>query len=374
MDDQEEIKDKVNWKKASIKVYLNGKIAYNSRTGIRGRGNATWTEYPKKPYNLKLENKDGLLGMKKHKRWCLLALYRGIIGNDLMFECSRRAKALQFVPDGKFVELILNGKFMGLYYLCEQITIDKNRINISTLKPEQTSYPEISGGFLLEYDELFDEEYCFTSPVCGYPVNIKKPDDDVPEEQVNYVKSYIHKLEDELTKIEKGEDSNYQDYLDVESFADYMLVLGAVGNYEAYKPRSVFMYKGRDGVDSPVGTVCKLKAGPLWDQEIFNNHTTWFYWGENSNALYYKYLFRDASFIKVLKERWSPYKQSVLGLNGDQSILEYLNSTVNQISYSAKRDLDYWKNESFVFEKEVNRVMDTFTETINWMDNQIMSY
>lgn len=65
------------------------------------------------------------------------------------------------------------------------------------------------------------------------------------------------------------EESHYADYLDRDNFAEYWMVLETIGNYEAYKPRSVKLYKGRDGVDSPEGTVCKLKAGPLWDQELF---------------------------------------------------------------------------------------------------------
>lgn len=43
-----------------------------------------------------------------------------------------------------------------------------------------------------------------------------------------------------------------------------------------------------NGVDSPEGTVCKLKAGPLWDQELFEVNQEF-----NSRDMYsYKYLFK----------------------------------------------------------------------------------
>ena len=39
---------------------------------IRGRGNSTWS-FPKKPYQIKFDNKENVLGMPKDKKWILLA-------------------------------------------------------------------------------------------------------------------------------------------------------------------------------------------------------------------------------------------------------------------------------------------------------------
>lgn len=113
----------------------NEGLTYSDTTSIKGRGNITWTNYPKKPYALKLKDKAGLLGLTKHKRFCLLALYHGYLGNYYMAEVSKRAPNLEWVPEGKYVELVLNGKFQGLYYLSEQIKVDKNRVNIAKMKP-----------------------------------------------------------------------------------------------------------------------------------------------------------------------------------------------------------------------------------------------
>ena len=365
------IKSKTVWRDAGIKILnTDGTVSDLGATQIRGRGNWTWDKYPKKPYALKLGTKQPVMGMPAHKRWCLLALYRGFIGNPLMFEATRRAPALGWAPRGQFVELVLNGKFQGLYYLCEQIKIDENRVNITKLKETDVTYPAVSGGYLLEYDEVFDEPYKFTSGEFGLPVQLKSPDENVPDAQFNYIKGFINDMEKELKKIGK-EESRYTDYLDMENFAEYWMVLESITNYEAYKPRSVKMYKGRDGVDSPKGTVCKLKAGPLWDQELFLVDHTF----NTRDAHYFKYLFRDPAFVAAVKEHWKTYKSNLLGNDRYKRFVDYLNEDiVALIDGSAQRDLQFWGNDYFTFEDEVATVRKGFESKIQWMDGKINSF
>ena len=363
------ITDRENWKEASLKI-LNpdGSTDDLGSTGIRGRGNWTWEKYPKKPYALKLDERQPVLGMPAHKRWVLLALYRGFIGNALMFEATRRAPAMKWAPRGQFVEFVLNGKYQGLYYLCEQIKIDKDRVDIAELAPEDVNYPEVSGGYLLEYDQLYDEEYKFMSYGFNLPVQLKAPNTDVPDEQFNYIRNYINEMEAEILKIGKSGGSRYGDYLDIDSFADYWLVLETICNYEAYKPRSVKMYKGRDGVDSPKGTVSKLMAGPLWDQEWFLVDREF----NSKNMYYFKYLFRDPEFVNTVKTRWETYKSNILGNDTYIPFLEYLNQIVATIEISANRDISYWDNGYFTLSSEVTPVRNGFLKKINWMDTQIL--
>ena len=57
---------------------------------IRGRGNTTWS-FPKKPYQIKFDNKENVLGMPKDKKWILLANYsdKTMLRNELAFVLSR---------------------------------------------------------------------------------------------------------------------------------------------------------------------------------------------------------------------------------------------------------------------------------------------
>ena len=369
-DTGKDITSRTTWKGARIQIMgSDWKMTVLGKTEIRGRGNWTWEKYPKKPYALKLENPQSVLGMPAHKRWVLLAQYRGFIGNPLMFEATRRAPGLGWAPRGEFVELVLNGKFRGLYYLCEQIKIDKDRVNITKLKAADTEYPAVSGGYLLEYDELYDEPFKFKSSSFRLPVQIKSPSDTLPDAQFNYIKGFINEMEAEIKKIGTGKESRYADYIDVDSFADWWLVLETIANYEAYKPRSVKFYKGRDGVDSPPGTVCKLKAGPLWDQELFLVDKQF-----NSKDMYYfKYLFKDPEFVATVKRRWEVYKSNILGNDRYPDLVEYMDSFVARIKESANRDIAMWENPYFTLSSEVQTVRRGFHSKIEWMDAQIQA-
>ena len=358
----EEILDKVNWKQAQMKVILDG-TSRDYEIEVRGRGNQTWV-YPKKPYALKLKKKEDLLGMPKHKRWVLLALYRGFIGHAFAFEATRRAPSIDWAPRGQFVEMVLNGKYQGLYYLCEQIKIDKERIDIAELKADDEDYPAISGGYLLECDELFDEDVKFRSAYYNRPYQLKSK---VTEAQFNYIRDFINDMESEILKIGTDTVSHYGDYIDVENFADYWMTLEMVNNYEAFKPRSVKLYKGRDGIDSPVGTVCKLKAGPLWDQEVLLMNYDLY----STYAMYYSKLFQDPFFVSLVKKRWETYMSNICGNDEYISLLYYTTLIYNDIKRSADRDVDFWDNTYFTLDQEYENVASRIDSRIDWMDKVI---
>ena len=72
---------------------------------------------------------------------------RTLLRNDVAFEIARKCPALPWTPRGLFVELYLNGKHRGNYYLCEHIKIDKNRVNIDETK-------SLWYGYLFEHDSF----------------------------------------------------------------------------------------------------------------------------------------------------------------------------------------------------------------------------
>ena len=104
---------------------------------IKGRGNWTWT-FNKKPYRLKLDDKAALLGMNKSKHFALLAHAddnRAFMRNATGFEVSRMS-GLPWTPADKPCEVILNGDYIGLYFLTETIRFDKKRVNMTN--PDDT--------------------------------------------------------------------------------------------------------------------------------------------------------------------------------------------------------------------------------------------
>lgn len=128
---------------------------------FKGRGNSTWA-WAKKPYAIKLDSKESVLGMDKHKRWVLLAnlIDKSMMRNSVAFmlaETVYSANKSDYVwtPHGHSVELVLNGEHKGNYLLCEQIKIDENRVNAGKFVSENT---EGDQGYIIECDRLWGSD------------------------------------------------------------------------------------------------------------------------------------------------------------------------------------------------------------------------
>ncbi len=342
---------------------------------IRGRGNSTWN-YPKKPYAIKLDKKAKLLGMPEHKRWVLLANWmdRTCMRNTVAFEIARRTKDLDWTPRGQFVEVVLNGKFLGNYYLCEQIKVDEERVNIAEMKSGDIAGDALTGGYILELDTYFDEVNKFRTNhgtyagVTGLPIMIKEPDEDVlVSQQFSYIKDYVCNLEELLYRPDISTNSAYKDYLDINSFIDWWFVYELTCNAEPKHPKSSYMYKDKLG---------KLKAGPVWD----------FDWGTfvpaiNSfcikSSIWYGRLFSSPDFVAAVKTKWAESKADF------DDILNFIDDTTEQISKSAKADGEQWPinpsytggyingDETLSFEQAAKRLKNAYQQRLAWLDQEI---
>ena len=107
----------------------------NVGVNIRARGNSTFGA-PKKPFRLKFDKKQEMLGLnggKAYKSWVLLADYYD--GSMLRtFGTFKFAKALMeskyYSSDCTHVEVYLNGEYRGVYLLCEQTQMNRGRVDI----------------------------------------------------------------------------------------------------------------------------------------------------------------------------------------------------------------------------------------------------
>lgn len=330
---------------------------------LKGRGNSTWL-YPKKPYAVKLNLKSEVLGMPEHKRWCLLANWmdRTNIRNDVSFEIGRRLSGLAWTPRGKFVDVVFNGKFAGNYYLCEQIKIDPNRVNIDEMTDADISGDALTGGYLLELDTYFDEANKFYSAYLNLPVNVKAPDEDnMQKAQFEYLQNYFNNVEKLL--VGHGEYSKIESLLDIDSFVDYWILYELAGNWEGNYPKSCYMFKKRSG---------KLYAGPAWDFDwgTFCYETGWM----AKNVLWYRYLFSYPDFQSKVKERWQKHKPAL------STIPDYIQSISYVISESASYDCQLWPisqsvngDEKMSFTESVAKLKQYYSNRFKWLDENISS-
>lgn len=113
---------------------------------IRGRGNATWGNYPlaagsyttvdKKPYQLKLETKADLTDSgdpaEASRTWVLLAEYYDgtLLRNRISFDLARELGQTE-APRCRTVDLFYDGAYRGQYLLAEKVEVGKGRVDIA---------------------------------------------------------------------------------------------------------------------------------------------------------------------------------------------------------------------------------------------------
>ena len=337
------ITSKEEYVKATLKIkgteQLEGLDAASCE--IRGRGNTTWY-WPKKPYLIKLDEKQHIFGMHKHKRWVLLANFmdRTLMRNLVSMKVASMMSHLAWTPGCQPVELVLNGKHVGSYLLIEQVRVDNHRVAITEMTPQDNVGDAVTGGYLLELDFHYDNEVQWTDPHGhnnqwgnGIPFGVKYPDpDDLTPQQLNYIKNYISETANTLYGSNfKDPEKGYAKYIDIDSFIDYWIVFEVMGNHELGNPGSVFMHKDRGG---------KLVAGPCWD----------FDWGVlsystspqartgliNHSAIWYGRLRQDPAFEAKLKARF----QELLPLL--ETIPDYMDECERLLTESAKLNFAMW--------------------------------
>lgn len=382
--------------KVSVKIPEGYKPEYTSKEQkpgtynleyIRGRGNSTWYS-DKKPYKFKLTDSTDFFGMGKNKHWILLANYYDVtmIRNKFTYWLGAEM-GMKYTPQCIFTDVIMNGQYIGSYYLCEQIRIGKNRINIDDLEADDaakgiTTGPAITGGYLLTlspYTENDSMKRAFTTDG-GLSFGIQSPgfDDYFNQAQYDYISGYIQKTEDAILG-EGFKDASgipYSEYMDVDAAIDYYWVQEISKNGDAYISSSTYLYKERNG---------KLFWGPLWDFDYVAWGDTSFYTeGFNiDNIEWFSRLLMDKTFAGKLIARWPAFKEKLLyackdGGQIDQYAAQIYNSqkanfNVNDLYNESwmMEDDDSGQQEKVTFESEVLRLKQWISDRVKWIDENI---
>lgn len=298
--------------------------------GAKLRGNTSQV-YPKKPFAIKLANKEGasILDMPAHNRWVLLAnwLDHSMIRNTVAFDIAHAIEnawkggaiepGIPWNVHGKNVELVFvesdgTGHHVGNYFLCEQIKIDGNRLNITSPDGADTGTDYKKYGYLLEVDNNYDETYKFKTSR-SVPFMFK---DEVSEAILSAVKTKVQGIE---TNLYNSKFTTAYNDLDINSVIDQMLIWELTMNREYGDPRSVYMFMNGDG---------KLSAGPVWDFDrgTFQNpdraedlgntssyrkkpYNEWMYWrsaeSDSDSYIWYRQLAKDPTFVATVQARWA---------------------------------------------------------------------
>ena len=318
---------------------------FGSAAGIRVRGNSTafggnvgMIRKNQVPYRIKFDKKTNLFGLNDEaecKSWVLLRAEYDLLKNDIAFRLGRTIiHEDNYCSDGMPVHVYLNGTFKGVYELCEQSQINKNRINISETPKD---YEGTDIGYLVEIDN-YGEKPNFT---VNYAKATVTDDNGVTKQfktkfysvksdvystkQTQYIKKYINnvftvlyeacengnyyfldknndlvaakqkklKVKDENGNLKDPAEVVAEKVINLDSVVDLYLI------YEITKDRDVgegsfYMYAdfSAESEDHRLTFTCP------WDFE-------WAYEGPSSGK--YAAVFNTESFVETFEERSNPW-------------------------------------------------------------------
>lgn len=328
---------------------------------IRGRGNYTWRDFDKKPYRIKLADKQPLLGMTKSKHFALLAHAddnKGFMRNTIGFQLSRLI-GITWTPTAKPLEVVLNGDYIGLYFLTETIRVDKDRVNIVEQEDEATDPMAITGGWLVEIDNYREDpqiiitegDYYNTETAFTYktPEVLSSAQEQFLREEMERINTLVYgdKNSDELWK-----------YLDMEALARFYIVQELTDNYESFHG-SCYLYR-------EMGEGEKWYFGPVWDfGSAFNrDKSQYIFEGDVWHNHWIPEICKFPAFNTCLKTLWTNF------YNGDfKQIYDYIVQQKNLIASAVQADYqrwpDYGNND---FSNRVTKVTNRLRSYAQWLN------
>ena len=242
---------------------------YDGHVGIETRGNST-QGFEKKTYRIELwdeeENdiSESLLGMPEEEDWILHAMVidKTQLRIPMSFYLFQRMG--HYSSNWRFVELVINDDYQGLYILCENIKRDNNRVDIAKLEENDISGNELTGGYILRIDWLgdpgFESNYDSQEGTPMFFQWFYPKADDIQDEQANYIEEWMANFEEAVfsPNYYNSLGNRYNEYIDLDSFTDFLLINELSKNSDGYK-LSTYTHKERDSEGG------KLNAGPIWD-------------------------------------------------------------------------------------------------------------
>ena len=337
-------------------LYDSGDYAANKAgMRIKVRGNTSVLFYSQTPYKLKLSKKADLMmrGDKKYnnKNWALLSTQ--LTGN-LAFTLTgmevARLAGMPWEPEVKFVNVVLNGRYAGLYNLTETIERADTRI--------QTD----ESGFIIENDAYWwneGEAYFKTArqllPM-GY--TFKYPDyEDMDSSRIAHIKDYMEAAEEVLWS-----DGDAAAWLDYPSFARWVLAHDLLGSDDAGGTNMYYVLTAMDAGGHAQGL---LQAGPLWDfgAMLRMPDDSWSQQHINS-VTYYPQLFRREKFVREYIRQFEALKPVFL-----QRLKDYLTTFLLTDGQAIKESILLDNPDYADLDGQISDMLDQLTRRVNTVDS-----
>jgi hypothetical protein len=348
---------------------------------------------PKKSYAFETRYADSsnrnapLLRMPSDNDWLLLANYsdKSLMRNFFTYHMYN--KTGRWAPRMHFCDLMIDGEYQGVYLLGEKVKQDNQRLDIYSMLPSDTLFPNLTGGYIFRVDWVSWDDVTWKSDypavnatnnlmyILDYP---KK--EDLQNIQLKYINSYVDSFEYVMKQPQFADPVNgYRKYADEPSFIDFILINEFTKNVDGYR-LSTYLHKDRNG---------KIYAGPPWDFDLTwgnaNYMDCWLPsgWSYQVQMAYtdqcpfwWELFFDDTLFTNHMRCRWEELRQTVYN---PQIIKHEIDSIVSMIDPSV--DLNFikwpilgiyvWPNPSPIpttYEGEIQNLKDWVDMRIAWLD------
>ena len=383
--------DKVNEITSSFTIIYQGGTMIQEESGTsRLRGNASM-QHPKKPYRIKFDESHRMFknsdmrSPAKAKKWTLINNYddKTLMRNLVAFEIARRM-GFSYVPWSKPVDVIVNGEYRGCYQLTDQLSVDKNRIDITEMEPWDIEGEALTGGYLLELDGYANREVSWFTSSAGNPVTIKSPDDDdIVPEQAAYIRREFNLMEAKILASNFDDPMlGFRSRLDETSLLQYFLTEELAGNPDAFW--SCYMTKER-GEDF-------FRVGPVWDfDNAFDNDNRYFPVNNQGDFLslarggagnfrsLLKRMFSDQVLRDSMAVMWNAAREE--GRITAEALTAYIDSTAAEMMQSQRLNFMRWPilnqliqvnpRAGGSYEVEVGWIKEYVENRIPWLDKMI---
>lgn len=333
---------------------------YDGFIGIELRGSSSLDLSDKKPYAVETRDAAGedldfpLLGMPEESDWVFMATYndKSLIRDVLALELARRI--MPWASRTRFVELVLNGSYEGIYIVVEKIKRDQNRVDISKLDADEIAGDDLTGGYIVKLDKSSGApsegwQSPFGLPSSSY-YQIEYPKlEDITPEQTSYIRDWITGFESVMASSEYDDTSNgYSQYIDIQSFIDFAIINEITKNVDGYRLSS-FLYKDKDSDNN------LLHAGPVWDFNIalgnanYCGGDTYYGWAIDFNdqcpadgwqiPFWWNRLWDTPSFRAQMQARWFELRA---GAFSDAAIHGVVDSLFGVVQEAQVRNFQRW--------------------------------
>lgn len=340
---------------------------------IRGRGNSTWN-LAKKPYRIKFNKKERILGEERAnaKSWTLLANFadKTLIRNAVT-SCIGDFLGQPFTAAAQFVDLVLNGTYLGNYQLSDQMEVRKKRVHITEQEEVLPEDADISGGYLVEVDGFATGEPVYFRTNKNILITIKSPDSEViVNSQKNYIKNYFQEFENALFSTDFADkDKGYRPYVDSLTLASWYLATELSANVDGFW--STYMYKEQGDP--------KLYWGPLWDYDIAYNNCNRV--GDVTNALmlnkgfgsdltkvWMLQMWKDPWFVRLINRTW----KEAVGRGLEEHVINHIDSLAALLEESQMANFQKWRINQRVYNELV--LFSTYQEGVEYLKTFIRNH